>query len=142
VGQVRQETHQTNPHSGSPGFAPANVFEAESLDIYMAANHTQLHVLAYDISMDPGRLARVHREVRKWGFPLQYSVFLIPGKPSQIRELLSELESIIDPRLDDIRVYPLPANVDIVQLGRGSGVDGMDLFQSNASKPPVQTLVV
>lgn len=107
----------------------------------MAANRTQLHVLAYDISMDPQRLVRVHRLVRKWGFPLQYSVFLIPAKPSRIRELLSELEAVIDPKLDDIRVYPLPATVDIVQLGRGSGLD-TDLFATDSSSLPVQTLVV
>jgi CRISPR-associated endonuclease Cas2 len=108
----------------------------------MPGNRTQLHVLAYDISMDPKRLTQVHRVVRKWGFPLQYSVFLIPGKPSQIRTLLSELETIIDSRLDDIRVYPLPAKVDIVQLGRGSGLDGLDLFGDAPATTQAQTLVV
>jgi CRISPR-associated protein Cas2 len=108
----------------------------------MAANRTQLHVLAYDISMDPKRLVQVHRVVRQWGYPLQYSVFLIPGKPSEIRALLSELESIIDSRLDDIRVYPLPAKVDIVQLGRGSGLDVMDLFSYEPATTQAQTLVV
>ncbi len=30
----------------------------------MAQNRTQLHVLAYDISMNPARLTQVHRTVR------------------------------------------------------------------------------
>ena len=92
----------------------------------MAQNRTQLHVLAYDISMNPARLTQVHRTVRQWGIPLQYSVFLIPGTPARISQLLGELDGIIDPKLDDIRVYPLPARVDIVQIGRGS--TELDLF--------------
>lgn len=78
------------------------------------------------------------------GFPLQYSVFLIPATPSKLRTLLAELEAIIDPRLDDIRVYPLPATVDIVQLGRGTGTDpaGIDLFAEQPPNPRKSTLVV
>ncbi|CRI66842.1 conserved hypothetical protein [Thiocapsa sp. KS1] len=110
----------------------------------MAANRPQLHVLAYDISMDPRRLVQVHRTVRRWGFPQQYSVFLIPATPSKMRTLLAELDSIIDKRLDDIRVYPLPAKVDIVQLGRGTGTDpsGIDLFGEPAPNAAKSTLVV
>lgn len=110
----------------------------------MAANRPQFHVLAYDISMDPRRLVQVHRTVRRWGFPLQYSVFLIPATPTKMRTLLAELEAIIDPRLDDIRVYPLPASVDIVQLGRGTGTDpaGIDLFAEQTPNPRKSTLVV
>lgn len=86
----------------------------------MPSNRRQLHVLAYDISTDPRRLVRVHRTARRWGIPLQYSVFLIPATPAQIESLLRELDGIIDATVDDIRVYPLPTKVDIVQLGRGS----------------------
>jgi CRISPR-associated protein Cas2 len=110
----------------------------------MAANRPQLHLLAYDISMDPRRLVQVHKTVRRWGIPLQYSVFLIPAAPSQIRALLAELETIIDRGRDDIRVYPLPSKVDIVQLGRGAATDpaGIDLFSDQASQPTKSTLVL
>ena len=64
----------------------------------MAKNRTQLHMLAYDISMDPKRLAEVHRTVRRWGIPLQYSVFLVPATPAKIDALLAELDAIIDPQ--------------------------------------------
>lgn len=106
----------------------------------MAKNRTQLHVLAYDISMDPKRLVEVHRTVRRWGIPLQYSVFLVPATPAKIDALLAELDAIIDPKLDDIRVYPLPSQVDIVQLGRGTGEAGFDLFASKDA--PLSTLVL
>ena len=102
----------------------------------MAKNRAQLHVLAYDIAIDAKRLTQVHRLVRQWGLPLQYSVFLIPGTPAQIDALLAELDGIIDPRLDDIRVYPLPTVVDIVQLGRGSGAAGLDPFSPEGSALP------
>ncbi|WP_295455497.1 CRISPR-associated endonuclease Cas2 [uncultured Thiodictyon sp.] len=102
----------------------------------MPKNRIQLHVLAYDISMDPKRLVEVHRTVRQYGIPLQYSVFLIPGTPARITELLGELESIIDPKRDDIRVYPLPAAVDIVQIGRGADDTGLDLFAGNGHQLP------
>lgn len=106
----------------------------------MPSHRAQLHVLAYDISMDPARLVQVHRTVRKWGFPLQYSVFLIPATAAQIQTLLSELGTIIDPRLDDIRVYPLPTQVDIVQLGRGSAEDGLNLFAGDQGTKPTLVL--
>lgn len=108
----------------------------------MAANRSQLHILAYDISGDPRRLAEVHRTVRRKGFPLQYSVFLIPARPAEIQALLAELASIIDPKRDDIRVYPLPAKVDIEQLGRGNGIDGTDLFQSKDHGSSIDALLI
>jgi CRISPR-associated protein Cas2 len=108
----------------------------------MAINRPQLHLLAYDISMDPKRLVRVHRTVREWGIPLQYSVFLIPATPVRLRGLLEELESVIDPKLDDIRIYPLPAKVDIVHLGRGSGDGGIDPFGGEGPGLPVAPLIV
>lgn len=108
----------------------------------MAANRTQLHILAYDISMDPDRLVLVHRRVRKWGIPLQYSVFLIRAKPARIQALIGELEAIIDPRCDDIRIYPLPADLDIVQIGRGSSDAGLDLFGERHRDSRLGTLVV
>lgn len=103
----------------------------------MPIHRTQLHILAYDISMDPRRLLKVHRIARKWGFPLQYSVFLIPATPVQIDKLLTELDGIINPKRDDIRIYPLPTNIDIVQIGRGSGLDLFPEGGTLGSGPPL-----
>lgn len=83
----------------------------------MPAHRVSLFLLAYDIA-DPKRLTRVHRTVRREGVPLQYSVFLVPGTAAAIDRLLAELDTIIDARVDDIRVYPLPQTLDVVQYGR------------------------
>jgi CRISPR-associated protein Cas2 len=63
-------------------------------------------------------LGRVHRRVRRQGIPLQYSVFLIHATPAHLDDLLAALDALIDPRVDDIRVYPLPANLDAESYGR------------------------
>jgi CRISPR-associated protein Cas2 len=83
----------------------------------MAAHQRRLFLLAYDIA-DPRRLVRVHRTVRNSGVPLQYSVFLVPGTAADIDRLLAELDGIIERAEDDIRVYPLPQTLDVVQYGR------------------------
>ena len=83
----------------------------------MPAHKTVLHLLAYDIA-DPLRLTQVHRTVRARGLPLQYSVFLVPATAAEIDALLGDLKCIIDARRDDIRVYPLPARLEVVHYGR------------------------
>jgi CRISPR-associated protein Cas2 len=93
----------------------------------MPAAKTILHLLAYDIA-DPDRLVRVHRAVRNVGLPLQYSVFLVPGTAAHIDALLAELDDIIDPREDDIRVYPLPRKPDVVHYGRQWLAPGLQLL--------------
>ena len=97
----------------------------------MPAHKTVLHLLAYDIA-DPARLTQVHRTVRAQGLPLQYSVFLVPASAAEIDALLGDLKRIIDPGRDDIRVYPLPARLDVVQLGRQWLPPGIQLAGSDA----------
>ena len=83
----------------------------------MAIHQRHLFLLSYDIA-DPKRLIRVHRTVRRAGFPLQYSVFLVPGDAAAIDRLLKRLDAIIDPTRDDIRVYPLPSRLEVEHYGR------------------------
>ena len=90
----------------------------------MAINKSQLFLLAYDIA-NPERLIRVHRTCKQWGVPIQYSVFLVPLTPVGMSGLLNELRYIIDKRVDDIRVYPLPARVEVAQYGRQGFPDGI-----------------
>jgi CRISPR-associated protein Cas2 len=92
----------------------------------MAANQTRPYLLAYDIA-NPKRLMRVHRTVKGYGMPLQYSVFLIVGSTPTLDELLTRLDDIIDPKEDDIRVYPLPLKFDADQYGRQWLPRGIDL---------------
>ena len=92
----------------------------------MALHKPQMHLLAYDIA-DPRRLVRVHRTCKQWGVPLQYSVFLVPLTPADVPGLLAELGDIIDAREDDIRVYPIPARVEVAHYGRQGLPEGIAL---------------
>lgn len=92
----------------------------------MAANQAQPFLLAYDIA-NPKRLIKVHRTVKGYGMPLQYSVFLVVATANTLEELLSELDNIIDSKDDDIRVYPLPRQFDTEQFGRQWLPTGIDI---------------
>jgi len=96
----------------------------------MPINQTKLHLLAYDIA-NPARLQQVHRTVRQAGIPLQYSVFLVPGTAPDIELLLRELDEIIEPKEDDIRVYPLPSRLQAYRYGRQQLPFGLDLVSGD-----------
>ena len=74
-------------------------------------------LVAYDIR-DPRRLGRVYRCCKRAGLHLQYSVFLVRATAQQLDRLIRELESLIDPRRDDVRIYPVPENPEWTPLGR------------------------
>jgi len=97
----------------------------------MAINAPRNFLVCYDIA-DPDRLTKVHRTVRRWGMPLQYSVFLVPAAPNAIGDLLKELHHLIHRREDDIRIYPLPSRLDVSLLGRQGLPEGIAL--TDASK--------
>lgn len=92
----------------------------------MPANQRRPYLLAYDIA-DPKRLTRVHRTVRSSGMALQYSVFLVVGTTRDLDRLLADLDAIIQPARDDIRVYPLPMQFDADQYGRQWLPGGLDI---------------
>ena len=83
-------------------------------------------LVCYDIA-EPRRLARVWREVREFGVPLQYSVFWARLDNVGLGEALTAIANRIDPRRDDVRLYPLPENVQITGLGRDVVPIGVDL---------------
>lgn len=74
-------------------------------------------LVAYDIR-DPRRLGRVYRCCKRAGLHLQYSVFLVRATTQQLDRLIRELESLIDPRRDDVRIYPVPEHPEWTHLGR------------------------
>ena len=84
----------------------------------MALNAKRCWIIAYDIS-DPKRLGRVYRLMLKRGIPQQRSVFRATMSTLEARGLRDELSALIDHRLDDVRMYPLPENAEIIRLGRG-----------------------
>ncbi|MGS0756215.1 CRISPR-associated endonuclease Cas2 [Roseateles sp. GG27B] len=83
----------------------------------MALNEVKEWIVAYDIS-NPRRLAKVHKLMVKNAIPLQKSVFMATMTVAQARKLRYDLAALIDPKADDIRMYPLPPNPDITRLGR------------------------
>ena len=59
------------------------------------------YIVSYDIS-DPKRLRRVHRKMRGYGDPLQYSVFRCVLSPSEKILMIEALTEIIHHREDQI----------------------------------------
>ena len=83
----------------------------------MAIHLPRLYLVCYDIA-DPRRLQRVHRYLRGFGLPLQYSVFTLRLTQKRQQRLLHGLRQIIDEREDDVRIYPLPDKGERLSLGR------------------------
>ncbi|TXG83028.1 MAG: CRISPR-associated endonuclease Cas2 [Sphingomonadales bacterium] len=65
------------------------------------------YLISYDIA-SPKRLARLHRRLKRYALPIQYSVFLAELTPSGLETVAALIEQIIDQRQDDVRIYPLP----------------------------------
>ena len=66
----------------------------------------QTWLVCYDVAC-PRRLGRVRRWLVRHAVPVQYSVFLATGTPAEIDALLHGLAHRINPRRDDVRLYPL-----------------------------------
>ncbi len=82
----------------------------------MPIHQTQQYLVIYDIS-HPKRLVRVHRVLKKEGFPVQYSVFTVMATARQIQQLMNALKGIINEYEDDVRCYSLPASLELKTLG-------------------------
>jgi CRISPR-associated protein Cas2 len=83
-------------------------------------------LICYDIA-EPRRLSRVWRTVKEFGVPLQYSVFWARLDEPGVGAAIGALARRIDPRRDDVRIYPLPENVQITGLGCDVVPIGVDL---------------
>lgn len=81
-------------------------------------------VIGYDIA-DPKRLCRVHRRMCRRAAPLEYSIFLLVGGEAQKAACLAEMAALIDPRVDDVRCYPLPARGFQARIGRATLPEGI-----------------
>ena len=82
------------------------------------------HLLAYDIA-DPVRLKAVARIAESHGVRIQYSLFLMRLSPSTRQRLLAELQRVIHPREDDVRLYPLPARPEWETMGKAIWPEGI-----------------
>ena len=64
------------------------------------------YIVSYDIA-DPKRLRRVHRTMRGFGDPLQYSVFRCDLSPSERILLLEALTPLLHHREDQVMLINL-----------------------------------
>jgi CRISPR-associated protein Cas2 len=94
----------------------------------MPANRGRQYLLCYDIR-DPRRLARVHRLLSAVAVPLQYSVFTGIYGERELTGILEGIAGLIDARVDDVRVYPLPEQPRVVSIGRGFFPAGLLLVE-------------
>lgn len=82
------------------------------------------YVICYDITC-PRRLSRVYRQLRRQACRVQYSVFLFTGSDTELSKCLEKIESLIDPRYDDVRAYPVPRRGLRFTMGRATLPDGI-----------------
>ena len=86
------------------------------------------YIVCYDIC-DGGRLTKVYKHLKERGVHLQYSVFHCRLTWPELLELKTILKEEIDEKCDDIRIYPLPGNMDVVVMGCGDRVpEGVEIF--------------
>jgi CRISPR-associated protein Cas2 len=88
------------------------------------------YLVCYDIA-DEYRLQRVLRHMKARGLHVQYSVFLCKLGWNDLQIMKDSLGKLIEPREDDVRIYPLPASLQVTAMGRGGRIpEGVDLYLS------------
>jgi CRISPR-associated protein Cas2 len=70
------------------------------------ASENQMIVVVYDISNDRRR-TRLHKKLKNYGTPVQYSVFECLLTSEEIAQMKAEVRRILKPRLDHVRYYQL-----------------------------------
>ncbi len=86
------------------------------------------YLVCYDIT-DDKRLARVFRFLKQSGVHIQYSVFYCRLTWEELVKLKHTLKGIIDEKKDDLRIYPLPAELKVIVMGCGDRLpEGVNIF--------------
>ena len=81
-------------------------------------------VIGYDIR-DGRRLQQVYRVLLRYAMPIEYSIFLLEGSKRAAQGCMREVAGLIDPRVDDVRCYPLPLRGFQVRLGVATLPEGI-----------------
>lgn len=76
----------------------------------------QRYLITYDIA-DPKRLGRVARYMGQHACRVQFSVFAAVMDRSCLHHFLADLKTMIDPKHDDVRAYPVSLTGDVTLLG-------------------------
>lgn len=98
----------------------------------MALSETRNWLIAYDIA-DPRRLRRVHRFLSRHAVPVQYSVFATRASPMKLGEIRAGLEKLVNPREDDVRIYPIPEPAYLAVYGRKALPEGLRVIEGSSS---------
>ena len=77
------------------------------------------YLLAYDVR-EPRRLRRLHYLLCKHATALQYSLFLLEKKKSDVPELLENIRKLVNEKEDDVRLYPIKRPAEIWVSGKQS----------------------
>ena len=86
------------------------------------------YIISYDIT-NPRRLSRVYKLMKQSGIHIQYSVFYCRLTWQNLVELKGKLGSIINPKKDDVRIYPLPSELKVAVMGLGDRIpEGVTIF--------------
>ena len=85
-------------------------------------------LIGYDIA-SPKRLGKLYRSLHNYGVPIQYSLFLCNLTKTRLKDCIKTINSIIDLKHDDVRLYFLPENTWSCHLGRTTLPDG--IFYTN-----------
>jgi len=80
------------------------------------SKHSTKYLVCYDIC-DSKRLRRVHRLIRVWGVPIQFSIFEIEVNSDQFEQLMAELTDLINQEEDKVMFYRLSPEQDRICLG-------------------------
>ena len=64
------------------------------------------YVVCYDIP-DTKRRTKLHKNLKYFGNPKQYSVFECDLSPRQLKRMKKKIKAIITPEKDNVRIYPL-----------------------------------
>lgn len=64
------------------------------------------YLVAYDIR-DDRRLRHVHRTMKAYGWPMQYSVFICDLDTIELLDMKSDVAGIIDHRVDSVAIVDL-----------------------------------
>ena len=82
----------------------------------MAINQKTPYLVCYDIA-SPKRLQRLHRKVSAMAVMIQYSVYFAELNRREVDLLIGEIKDCILSSEDDVRLYPLPRDVQVDVLG-------------------------
>lgn len=99
----------------------------------MNAARSKTWLLAYDIR-DPKRLLRLHRHISKIALPVQYSVFSLEATDAAMRDHLADISELINPRVDDVRAWHIPAHCKVWVYGHQATLDGVHLAGTDVTR--------